>query len=139
VLRAIYRPSAYFARTRRLGRMMNRPQHGGAGLSREAIVRDVWHLGYFVWVMMRKQPLLLPHFLKTFADCAWHNPAALKYIAMMMGLYLHMGPFARIVIGHIERQIAMIDRGDWKAPPLVPTNERDSARPEAVAAGRSAA
>ncbi|MPZ56367.1 MAG: hypothetical protein GEU91_07665 [Rhizobiales bacterium] len=81
--------------------------------------------------MTRKQPRLLPHFARTFVDCARHNPATLKYVAMMMGLYLylHLGPFSRVVIGQIELQIAALDRGDWTAPTLAPPAEPMSARP----------
>jgi radical SAM superfamily enzyme YgiQ (UPF0313 family) len=49
-------------------------------------------------------------FWQTFVHCAKTNPAALRYIVMLMALYLHLGPYARHVIGSIERRIAVLDR-----------------------------
>jgi hypothetical protein len=40
--------------------------------------------------------------------CAKNNPAALRYIVMLMGLYLHLGPFSRHVVASIERRMAEI-------------------------------
>ena len=34
-------------------------------------------------------------FWKTFVNCAKNNPAALRYIVLLMAFYIHLGPFAR--------------------------------------------
>jgi hypothetical protein len=38
----------------------------------------------------------------------------------LMALYLHLGPFAGMVIETIKRQIAMLDEGAWQPPQRVP-------------------
>jgi len=48
-------------------------------------------------------------FWQTFVRCAKSNPAALRYIVMLMALYLHLGPFSRHVITEIDRRIAELD------------------------------
>ena len=40
-----------------------------------------------------------------FTYCAKTNPAALRFIVLLMGLYLHVGPFSRRVMADIDRQI----------------------------------
>jgi hypothetical protein len=37
------------------------------------------------------------------------NPGALRYIVMLMALYLHLGPFSKHVIGEIDRRITELD------------------------------
>ena len=37
------------------------------------------------------------------------NPGALRYVVMMMALYMHLGPFSKRVIGEIDRRIAELD------------------------------
>jgi hypothetical protein len=118
VLQRIYHPDAYFGRLQRLSHALRRH---GVPQSREAAMMDLRLLTRFVWAMIRRHPRLLRYFLPTFFDCARHNRAALKPILMMMGFYLHLGPFAQHVVGQLEQQIAQIDRGEWTAPPLTPT------------------
>jgi hypothetical protein len=45
-------------------------------------------------------------FWKTFVEVATTNPGALRYIVMLMALYMHLGPFSQRVIGEIDRRIA---------------------------------
>jgi radical SAM superfamily enzyme YgiQ (UPF0313 family) len=118
VLRSIYRPADYFARTRRVARALKRPMLGP--ISRKQLMIDLYRLVKLVATMAFRHPALLPHFFKTFAECARHNPAALNQVVKIMALYLHLGPFSRMVVEQIERQVAEIDRGAWTAPPLVP-------------------
>jgi hypothetical protein len=42
-------------------------------------------------------------------EVAKSNPGALRYIVMLMALYMHLGPFAKRVIGEIDRRIAELD------------------------------
>ncbi|NHN86033.1 DUF4070 domain-containing protein, partial [Acetobacter musti] len=58
-------------------------------------------------------------FWRMLLDCALHNPKALPYVVMTSALYLHLGPFARQVIGEIDKEIGDIDHGRWHAPPLL--------------------
>ena len=62
-------------------------------------------------------------FWQTFVRCAKSNPAALRYIVMLMALYLHLGPFSRHVITEIDRRIAELDC----ETPAVPAMTLDAA------------
>jgi len=135
VLERIYHPDAYFGRLQRLTRALRRPSHG-LPQSRQAAMLDLMLLARFVWGMIRRHPRLLRYFLRTFIDCARHNPAALKPILLMMGFYLHLGPFSQHVVRQIKEQIAQIDRADWEAPPLVPTTKTRSPEPRVATAVR---
>ncbi|MGB8609718.1 MAG: hypothetical protein WCE28_32380, partial [Bradyrhizobium sp.] len=44
-----------------------------------------------------------------FVEVAKTNPGALRYIVMLMALYLHLGPFSKHVISEIDRRIAELD------------------------------
>ena len=131
VLKSIYHPDAYFLRVRRVARKLklgplaqypaetSRPSRkrgmfeGVTLLDIKRLLRIIWHVGL-------RHPKLAPHFLRTFCECAWYNPCAVKSAATMMTLYLHLGPFAQQVIGDIERLIERIDHGEWQSPDLVP-------------------
>ena len=59
--------------------------------------------------IMRALPEVREPFWKTFVGVAKTNPGALRYIVMLMALYLHLGPFSKHVIGEIDRRIAELD------------------------------
>jgi hypothetical protein len=44
-------------------------------------------------------------FWKTFTECAVSNPNSVRFLVLMMAIYLHVGPFSRKVVADIERQI----------------------------------
>jgi hypothetical protein len=59
-------------------------------------------------------------FWKTF-QAAKTNPGALRYIVVLMALYLHLRPFSKHVISEIDRRIAGLDdmspmRATWLVP-----------------------
>ncbi len=58
---------------------------------------------------MRTLPEAREPFWKTFVQVARTNPGALRYIVMLMALYLHLGPFSKRVIGEIDCRIAELD------------------------------
>jgi hypothetical protein len=59
--------------------------------------------------IMRALPEVRELFWKTFVGVAKTNPGALRYIVMLMALYLHLGPFSKHVISEIDRRIAELD------------------------------
>jgi hypothetical protein len=59
--------------------------------------------------IMRTLPEVREPFWKTFVEVAKTNPGALRYIVMLMALYLHLGPFSKRVISEIDRRIAELD------------------------------
>jgi Domain of unknown function (DUF4070) len=64
-----------------------------------------------VYKIMRTLPEVREPFWKTFVEVAKTNPGALRYIVMLMALYLHLGPFSKRVISEIDRRIAELDMG----------------------------
>jgi hypothetical protein len=66
----------------------------------------------------RSGPGSAGQFWRMLADCALHNPKALPYVVMTSALYLHLGPFARQVVGEIDREIIKLDQGRWQKPLL---------------------
>jgi hypothetical protein len=47
---------------------------------------------------------------RAFVEVVKINPDALRYILMLMALYIHLGPFSKRVISEIDRRIAELDK-----------------------------
>lgn len=149
VLKSVYSPDAYFARVRRVGRALNRvpltlaepsgpgksPRKGGMFVGVTLI--DMWRLMRIMWRVGTRNPRLTRHFTRTLLDCVWRNSGAVKSVTIMMALYLHLGPFARQVVGDIERIIERIERGDEPSPELVPTSYADTRRKHSSSQNKS--
>ncbi|GBR11367.1 methyltransferase [Acetobacter oeni LMG 21952] len=112
VLEAIYEPAAYFGRVRRLGRMLKRER------AHRMIRGDLRSFVRLLFRIHRAGPGAGGQFWRMLLDCAVHNPKALPYVVMVSALYLHLGPFARQVVGEIDREISDVDSGRWQAPPV---------------------
>jgi len=131
ILKRIYDPDAYFARVRHVGRVLNRaplplvqPSDAGKsarkrGMFEGVTLIDMRRLLQIMWRIVTRHPGLIRHVLRTLLDCIWHNPGAVKSITIMMALYLHLGPFARQVVGDVEWLIEAIERGDLQSSELV--------------------
>ncbi|WP_448035267.1 B12-binding domain-containing radical SAM protein [Bradyrhizobium liaoningense] len=107
VLGHVYSPAAYAGRLSRLAAMLDRSDR-----RRDLPDGDVRkRLGGIdsVHKIMRALPKVREPFWKTFVDVAKTNPGALRYIVMLMALYMHLGPFSERVIGEIDRRIAELD------------------------------
>ncbi len=64
-------------------------------------------------------------FWNTFKTIARTNPGALRYIMILMSLYMHLGPFSQRVSAEIDRRISEID--DMPARPIVERAELTAA------------
>ena len=107
VLGQVYSPTAYAGRLSRLAAMLDRSDR-----RRDLPDGDVRKkLGGIdsVHQIMRALPEVREPFWKTFVQVAKTNPGALRYIVMLMALYMHLGPFSKRVIGEIDRRIAELD------------------------------
>jgi radical SAM superfamily enzyme YgiQ (UPF0313 family) len=123
VLDRIYSPDAFFGRVQNVAMMLRRPALDRSndrdpppklifGVPR----RDVVMLWRIVWRLAVRQPHAVWPFLKLFRWCIANFPDSLPAVGMFTAFYLHVGPFSRFVMKAIERQIAEIDAGQWKAP-----------------------
>jgi radical SAM superfamily enzyme YgiQ (UPF0313 family) len=107
VLGQVFCPTAYAGRLSRLAVMLDRSDR-----RRDLPDGDMRkRLGGIdsVHKIMRTLPEVREPFWKTFVEVAKINPGALRYIVMLMALYLHLGPFSKRVISEIDRRIAELD------------------------------
>jgi len=86
----------------------------------------LWRLS---WRIAVRQPRTFRHFCRALYQCATRNPRALDYVGMLAALFLHFGPFSRFVIAALDRQIAMIDAGEWRPPDVAPARPATLASP----------
>ena len=107
VLERIYDPAAYAGRLLRLSKMLNkstRKQQTRAQDSR----RNFGSLE-----MMNRIITNLPEprdlFRRTLIQCVSNNPNSARWIVALMALYLHLGPFSRMVIAQIDNIIAGLE------------------------------
>ena len=112
VLDEVYDPVAYCARLERLASLLD-----SSARMRELPVGDVRRkLGSLdvLYQIVNRMPEVRELFWGTFMRCMKKNPGAIRSIASLMTLYLHLGPFARQASRQIERQIAALE---VSAPP----------------------
>jgi radical SAM superfamily enzyme YgiQ (UPF0313 family) len=119
ILERVYDPHAYAGRLSRLADLLDRsgrreesPQNAVHG--RLASIETVYRI-------INAVPGTREIFWQTFVKCAKSNPAALRYIVMLMAMYIHLGPFSRRVIAEIDRRIAAEDAA---TPPMIPAAAR---------------
>ena len=91
----------------------DRPAFSVAGIS-VGDLRLLWRL--FCRIAMQ-QPRVAPLFIRLIYDCAKHNPRVLEFACMHAAMFLHLWPFSKFVISYIDKQIAVIDSGEWQSPP----------------------
>jgi len=120
ILTSIYRPAAYFARVLTMMRMLDRPvldrsRAVATGHRSQSDRTLLWRLvSRIAW----KEPRALVPFARTFLWVARNNPRALHSFGLLAALYLHLGPFSRFVIAALDREIAVADSYEFRAPPV---------------------
>ena len=104
VLQEVYDPVAFAGRLKRLSAMLDRskgrrePPAGDIKLRAGALAT--------VHKIISQMPEVREIFWQTFTECAASNPKSVRFLVLMMAIYLHVGPFSRKVIATIDRQIA---------------------------------
>ena len=115
ILDNLYSPEAFAGRLRRLCDLLDRsnsrrrPPKGDIKLrsgAAEHFNRIINHL-----------PEARTAFQETMRYCASTNPRALRFIVLMMGIYLHLGPLSRHVIATMDDRIAAQDTPRPSMPP----------------------
>jgi radical SAM superfamily enzyme YgiQ (UPF0313 family) len=107
VLERVYDPSAFADRLERLAGMLDRSDrprelHDG-DIRRKVASIDMVHK------IINRLPEARQRFWQVFVKCAESNPAALRYIVILMAFYLHLGPFAQKVIAAIDTKLAELE------------------------------
>jgi radical SAM superfamily enzyme YgiQ (UPF0313 family) len=110
VLEHVFSPAAYAGRLSRLAVMLDRSDRrhdlpDGDIRKRLGSIEGVYRI-------VRALPEAREPFWTTFVGVAKTNPNALRYIVMLMALYMHLGPFSKNVIGEIDRRIAQLDEAN---------------------------
>jgi hypothetical protein len=103
VLQQVYDPVAFCGRLKRLSTLMDRSKG-----RREPPAGDIkLKAGSLATVnkIMNRMPEVREIFWKTFTECAKINPNSVRFLVLMMAIYLHVGPFSRKVIATIDRQM----------------------------------
>ncbi len=113
VLEHVFSPTAYAGRLSRLAAMLDRSDRrhdlpDGDIRKRLGSIEGVHRV-------MRALPEARESFWNTFVGVAKTNPNALRYIVMLMALYMHLGPFSKHVIGEIDRRIAELDEANRRS------------------------
>ena len=117
ILDGLYTPEAFAGRLRRLCDLLDRsnsrrrPPKGDIKLrsgAAEHFNRIANHL-----------PEAREPFQKAMSYCASTNPRALRFIVLMMGIYLHIGPLSRNVIAEMDSRIAAQDIPRNSMPPAI--------------------
>jgi radical SAM superfamily enzyme YgiQ (UPF0313 family) len=110
ILEHVFSPAAYAGRLSRLAVMLDRSDRrhdlpDGDIRKRLGSIEGVHRI-------MRALPEAREPFWTVFVGVAKTNPNALRYIVMLMALYMHLGPFSKNVIGEIDRRIAQLDEAN---------------------------
>ena len=117
VLATEYTPEAYFGRVDRLVSLLDcsdrrREMAKGdvrAKIGTVNIVQDI----------LRRMPEHREILWRTFTNCMKKNPGALRAVVILMGFYLHIGPYTRFAINEIDEQIAALEQGRFVSPQLL--------------------
>jgi hypothetical protein len=118
ILEQVYNPAAFFARARRLGRLLRRPKIKSRFVLASAL-NDALTLVRLGWRLVSRHPNFIRPFLAVIFDCALRNPTVLHQLMGQLVLFLHVGPFANYVVNQIDRELATLDAGSdqgWVAP-----------------------
>ena len=114
IVRRVFEPVAYCDRLRRLAKLLDRSgRPAAAGRTHGKFDTEGIKL---LKALIEKMPEQRELFWRTFVECSSINPAAVKYIFLLMALYLHLGPFARWMAGEMEARVAEMDRGEYQSP-----------------------
>lgn len=103
VLEKVYDPAAYAGRVTRLAKMLKRPER-----VRQTKASDARHNvsgSDMVHRIISNLPEPREIFWPTFSNCVSSNPRSARWIVALIALYLHLGPFSRVVIEQLEKKI----------------------------------
>jgi len=110
VVDTVFAPENFARRLERLATMLDRSDRRNTPVAgdRRGAVSDV----EMVRTIINAVPGTREVFWNTFKTVARSNPHALRYIMILMSLYMHLGPFSKRVSAEIDRRIAEIDAAE---------------------------
>jgi radical SAM superfamily enzyme YgiQ (UPF0313 family) len=107
ILEQVYDPVAFAGRIKRLSALLDRSksQRDAPKGDRKLKMGTIETVHRIVSQLPEARDVLW----EAFMHCAKTNPAALRFIVLLMAFYLHVGPFSRRVMADIDRQIQDAD------------------------------
>ena len=121
ILVRVYAPAEFFGRVRRVCAALKMPKRS-LSVALRASARDAGRFVRLLYGITTSRPDMRREVWSTLAFMLRHNPAAFPSAMKIMALYVHLGPFSRLVIDKIDDQIRAIDEGRWVQPKLVATS-----------------
>ena len=106
ILEKVYDPAAYAGRVMRLTKMLKRPEN--ARQSSASGARRNIGSSEMIYRIVANLPEPRDIFRPTFSACVSSNPRAARWIVGLIALYLHLGPFSRVVIGKLAERMEEI-------------------------------
>ena len=106
ILERIYDPAAYAGRLQRLAKMLD--NSGRSQQTRAAHSRRSRGSLEMLHRIMTNLPEPREVFRSTLSQCMPDNPDSVRWVVALMALYLHVGPFSRVVIARIDNIIATL-------------------------------
>jgi Domain of unknown function (DUF4070) len=100
IISDIYDAKAYFGRVRRVGLLLDCSQHHPPFRP-----KSLKEFAGVIWALSRLRGAA-GEFWRTLFHCAIHNPSAVISVIKLSALYLHFGPFSKVVAGMLEKDIA---------------------------------
>jgi radical SAM superfamily enzyme YgiQ (UPF0313 family) len=104
VLDRVYAPEAFARRLRRLSDLLDRSS--SRRRAPEGDIKFRSPITEHFDMIANYMPEVSAIFQETLRYCASTNPRALRFIFLMMGIYMHLGPFSRRVMVEIDARIA---------------------------------
>jgi radical SAM superfamily enzyme YgiQ (UPF0313 family) len=115
VLDALFTPQAYLSRLRAQARAVKRPKLK-TRVALETSIRALPKMMRILWRMTTADRALRREFWHMVFDCSRNNIGALKYAVVLAALYFDWGPYVRALRAQVEREIELIERGEWHPP-----------------------
>jgi radical SAM superfamily enzyme YgiQ (UPF0313 family) len=115
VLDALFTPQAYLSRLRAQARAVKRPKLK-TRVALQTSIRALPKMLRILWRMTTADRALRREFWHTVFDCSRNNIGALKYAVVLAALYFDWGPYVRALRAQVEREIELIERGEWHPP-----------------------
>jgi radical SAM superfamily enzyme YgiQ (UPF0313 family) len=130
ILERIYDPAAFAGRLQRLAKMLDNSKR--TQQTRAQHSRRKFGSIEMIHRIMTSLPEPRDVFRYVLSQCMSSNPDSIRWIVALMALYLHVGPFSREVIAHIEKMMAAIEPVVIAQDTLIESAQARNARSDAL-------
>ncbi len=114
VLRRIYEPRAFFARSARVTQMLDVSGHR-VNRPLRTLLRDLRSFARITWRTGVLDCRSRGPYWRALGDCLLHNPRAARIMVSFAALYLHFGPYARFLDARMATEMGRVTVGSRPA------------------------